>query len=195
MLMSATKIVIKYHFKIHSICICKAHLLSCKIHGAVHHVFSLEFVAVIFLVVIIIQLLKWNLMSGPDLHRARKPSVLQQQQGCFGASFRGFERLFVLDSHWFFWTTVLFSLTCAPVDDRQWKDLEVSLRCWCSPLQTPCCTIPHQKAAQQAVRSWYMRGMLNGLLLNVVPVWISGRTRVCWMLCKNLLEDAAMQKT
>lgn len=87
MLMSATKIVIKYHFKIHSICICKAHLLSCKIHSVVHHVFSLEFVAVIFLVVIIIQLLKWNLMSSPDLYRARK--LLQQHQGCFGVLFRG----------------------------------------------------------------------------------------------------------
>lgn len=72
MLMSATKIVIKYHFKIHSICICKAHLQSCKIHSAVHHVFSLEFVAVVLLVVIIIQLLKRNLMSSPDLHRARE---------------------------------------------------------------------------------------------------------------------------
>lgn len=64
-------------------------------------------------------------MSGPDLCRVRKPSALQQQQGCFRAPSRGFEHLLVLDLHWLFWTIVLFSLPRVPVKDRQWKDLEV----------------------------------------------------------------------
>lgn len=44
-----------------------------------------------------------------------------------------------------------------------------------SPLQTPCCTIPCEKSAQQAVGSWYAWGMLSGSLLNAVPVWTSGQ--------------------
>lgn len=36
------EIVIKYHFKIHSICICKAHLPSQEMQPALHHVFALE---------------------------------------------------------------------------------------------------------------------------------------------------------
>lgn len=39
MLTSTTKIVIKYHFKIHSICICKAHLPSQKIQPLLHQGF------------------------------------------------------------------------------------------------------------------------------------------------------------
>lgn len=111
-------------------------------------------------------------MSGPDLHRARKPSALQQQQRrCFGAPFRGFKHLLVLDSHWLFWTSVPSSLPRPPVKDRQQKDLEVSLSkvLMFSP-QTPCCTVPHEKSAQQAVGSRYMKGTLNGSLLNAVPV-------------------------
>lgn len=36
------EIVIKYHFKIHSICICKAHLPSPEMQPALHHVLALE---------------------------------------------------------------------------------------------------------------------------------------------------------
>lgn len=165
MLMSATKIVIKYHFKIHSICICKAHLLSWKIHSAVHHVFSLEFVAVIFLVVIVIRLLKWNLMSGPDLHGARNPSVLQQPQGCFRPPCRGFECVCA-------GLALVFLEHRALMENRWWKDLEVSLiKVMMFSFADPL--LHHSLGETGTAGSWELvheGGMLNGSLLNAALV-------------------------
>lgn len=175
MLMSATKIVIKYHFKIHSICICKAHLLSCKIHSAVHHVFSLEFVAVIFLVVIIIQLLKWNLMSSPDLYGAWKLCSSSVR-----AALESFSEVLALvciglmlafpDHH------VPSSLPCAAVEDRQ----AAKASCWCSPLQTALFTTTQKKSAWQIAGNWYVRDMLNRSLL---PLLNTFSLNLRWGLC------------
>jgi len=71
---------------------------------------------------------------------------------------------------------------CSPMEDRQWKALEASLRCQYFPLQTPCCTIPCEKSAQQAAGSRYVRGTLNGSLLNAVPLNLRQGSRMLHVL-------------